>query len=87
MGVSAPYITKLIRGSANLTLDSMVKIANALGCDLTPEIRLRERSTGSPFRARNPKTQKRHSTKTKHALATMVHETPPSCRNKRKNDP
>ncbi len=56
MGVSAPYITKLLRGTANLTLDSMVKIADALECDVVQEVRPRERSAHAQVGARNPKT-------------------------------
>jgi transcriptional regulator with XRE-family HTH domain len=32
---SPAYVTKILRGDTNFTLDSMVKIANALGCELT----------------------------------------------------
>jgi transcriptional regulator with XRE-family HTH domain len=34
IGASPAYVTKILRGDTNFTLDSMVKIANALGCDL-----------------------------------------------------
>ena len=74
MGVSAPYITKLLRGTANLTLDSMVKIANALECDFASEARPRERSAS----ARNPKQQRRTLSKVKRPRPAMVHETPAS---------
>ncbi len=35
IGSSPAYITKILRGDNNFTLDSMVKIAAALGCELT----------------------------------------------------
>jgi transcriptional regulator with XRE-family HTH domain len=35
IGSSPAYITKILRGDTNFTLDSMVKIATALGCELT----------------------------------------------------
>ena len=35
IGSSPAYITKILRGDTNFTLDSMVKIAAALGCELT----------------------------------------------------
>lgn len=35
IGSSPAYITKILRGDTNFTLDSMVKIASALGCELT----------------------------------------------------
>ena len=35
IGASPAYVTKILRGDTNFTLDSMVKIASALGCDLT----------------------------------------------------
>lgn len=35
IGSSPAYITKILRGDTNFTLDSMVKIANALDCELT----------------------------------------------------
>ena len=35
IGSSPAYITKIQRGDTNFTLDPMVKIATALGCELT----------------------------------------------------
>lgn len=35
IGTSPAYITKILRGDTNFTLDSMVKIAHALGCELS----------------------------------------------------
>ena len=34
IGVSPAYITKILRGSTNFTLDTMVKVARALDCEL-----------------------------------------------------
>ncbi len=34
IGCSSAYVTKFLRGSTNFTLDSMVRIAAALGCEL-----------------------------------------------------
>jgi transcriptional regulator with XRE-family HTH domain len=39
IGSSPAYITKILRGDTNFTLDSMVKIASALGCELTIGLR------------------------------------------------
>lgn len=38
LGTSPAYVTKILRGNANFTMASMVKLARALGADL--EIRL-----------------------------------------------
>ncbi len=35
IGSSPAYITKILKGETNFTLDSMVKIANSLNCELT----------------------------------------------------
>ena len=34
LGSSPAYVTKILRGNANFTLESMVKIAKAIGCEL-----------------------------------------------------
>lgn len=34
IGVSRGYITKVLRGSGNVTLETMVKLARAVGCEL-----------------------------------------------------
>lgn len=34
IGVSPAYVTKILRGNNNFTLESMVRIAQALGCSL-----------------------------------------------------
>lgn len=34
LGVSKPYVTKLFRGEGNYTLDTMVRVADAVGADL-----------------------------------------------------
>ncbi len=34
LGTSKAYITKVLRGTSNLTLDSLVRIYASLGCDL-----------------------------------------------------
>ena len=39
IGSSPAYVTKILRGETNFTLDSMVKIATALGCELTINLR------------------------------------------------
>lgn len=88
MGVSAPYITKLLRGTANLTLESMVKIANALECEFVPEVRPREQNaTAGPFpsASRRSAPRKRALTKTNRPARTMVHEAPSSYGRKKKN--
>ena len=35
IGSSPAYITKILKGETNFTLESMVKIANGLNCELT----------------------------------------------------
>ena len=49
LGTSAAYISKVFRGDANLTLESMVKLAHAIGAKveirLVPEIMVTERNT------------------------------------------
>lgn len=35
IGTSKPYISKVFRGEANLTIESMTKIARALNCNLS----------------------------------------------------
>ena len=34
LGTSAAYVTKILRGNANFTLSTMLKLARALDCDL-----------------------------------------------------
>ena len=34
IGTSPAYVTKILRGTSNFTLSSMVRVAMALGCDL-----------------------------------------------------
>lgn len=43
IGCSAPYVTKIFRGNPNLTVESMVKIAAAVGYEI--EIELREKAS------------------------------------------
>lgn len=38
LGVSKPYVTKLLGGGANLTLESMVRLAEALDCRLSTHL-------------------------------------------------
>ncbi|HEX3128428.1 MAG TPA: helix-turn-helix transcriptional regulator [Thermoanaerobaculia bacterium] len=45
LGVSQPYITRILKGSDNLTVGTMVKLARAVGVSL--EISLQESDTGS----------------------------------------
>lgn len=45
LGTSPAYVTKILRGSANFTLASIVKLARALDCDVS--VRLAPR-TGEP---------------------------------------
>ncbi len=46
MGTSPAYVTKILRGNANFTLASMVKLARALGAELRIELEPRESSAG-----------------------------------------
>jgi transcriptional regulator with XRE-family HTH domain len=34
IGVSAPYITKILKGNVNFTIDTMVRLARAVGANL-----------------------------------------------------
>ena len=45
LGVSQPYITRVLKGSDNLTVGTMVKLARAVGASL--EIFLQESDNGS----------------------------------------
>jgi transcriptional regulator with XRE-family HTH domain len=36
LGTSPAYVTKILRGNANFTLDSLVQIGRALGCKYVP---------------------------------------------------
>ncbi len=38
LGASPAYVTKILRGNANFTLDSLVKIADAVGCQLSTHL-------------------------------------------------
>lgn len=38
LDVSKPYVTKLLGGAANLTLESMVRLAEALGCSVSTHL-------------------------------------------------
>jgi transcriptional regulator with XRE-family HTH domain len=39
LGVSRSYVNKVLKGTANLTIESVVKIARALDCEFTFELR------------------------------------------------
>jgi transcriptional regulator with XRE-family HTH domain len=47
INASAPYITKLLRGKTNFTAESIVKVANALNCDV--EVRLVPRTNSTDW--------------------------------------
>ncbi len=60
IGASPAYITKILRGDTNFTLDSMVKIATALGCELTISMRppvaaTRQQSAKTNYRDNAPR--------------------------------
>jgi transcriptional regulator with XRE-family HTH domain len=38
IGTSPAYITKILRGDTNFTLDTMVKIAHALDCEVSVQL-------------------------------------------------
>ena len=42
IGVSPAYVTKILRGSTNFTLDTMVKVARALDCEFRCRLQPRE---------------------------------------------
>lgn len=52
MGTSPAYITRLFRGSANLSVQTMVKLAQAVGATL--QLGLTEEVGGLPVVARKP---------------------------------
>lgn len=39
LGVSAPYVNKLMKGETNFTIESLAKIAHALNTELTVSLR------------------------------------------------
>ncbi len=51
IGSSPAYVTKILRGDTNFTLDSMVKIATALGCELTIGLRPMASATAAQHRS------------------------------------
>ena len=54
LGVSPAYITKILRGSTNFTLKSMVGIARALNCELHPHLQRKDgRDIGIGFNSAN----------------------------------
>ena len=70
IGSSPAYVTKILRGETNFTLDSMVKIATALGCELTiglQSLQPKDSTISLPFhattrRARQPTNLSNQST-------------------------
>ncbi|WP_439444509.1 helix-turn-helix transcriptional regulator [Xanthomonas translucens pv. translucens] len=48
LGVSRPMVTKLLRGDANVTIETMVKVGAALGCNLLLKL-VREGSSARVF--------------------------------------
>jgi len=50
IGVSAPYITKILKGNVNFTIDTMVRLARAVGANLELHLTPRDgvaRETGA----------------------------------------
>jgi transcriptional regulator with XRE-family HTH domain len=51
IGVKPPYISKILRGTSNFTLDTIIKMASAVNCDfvfdLVPRDSVKEWSTSS----------------------------------------
>jgi transcriptional regulator with XRE-family HTH domain len=45
LGTSPAYVTKILRGSANFTLASIVKLARALDCDVSVRLAPRRQET------------------------------------------
>lgn len=45
IAVKPPYITKILQGTSNFTLDSMVKIATALDCEFRCHLQRKGRDT------------------------------------------
>jgi len=59
VGVSRGYITKVLRGSGNVTLETMVKLSRAVGSEL--DIRLHEPVDNRKWSADpKPATESRH---------------------------
>lgn len=42
LGVSAPYVSKLLDGAGNFTLETLIKVADAVGCDLKTHLAKRD---------------------------------------------
>jgi len=53
IGTSPAYVTKILKGETNFTLDSMVKIANALNCELTIGLQPLATTVSSPSTPRS----------------------------------
>jgi transcriptional regulator with XRE-family HTH domain len=59
LGTSPAYVTKILRGSANFTLASIVKLARALECDVS--VRLAPRKQESAGEGDRPETRRSSS--------------------------
>jgi ribosome-binding protein aMBF1 (putative translation factor) len=66
LGTSPAYVTKILRGSANFTLASIVKLARALECDVS--VCLAPRNQGAACNRHRSKTPGSSS----HAKRTVV---------------
>ncbi len=56
LGTSPAYVTKILRGNANFTLASMVKLAKALGSELQIELAPRESRARRQAKRPTPRT-------------------------------
>jgi len=45
LGTSPAYVTKILRGSTNFTIESMVNIAQALNCELCTHLKTKGKTT------------------------------------------
>ncbi|MBN1424512.1 helix-turn-helix transcriptional regulator [Candidatus Fermentibacteria bacterium] len=67
LGTSQAYVTKILRGDANFTLTTMIRLVRALGADLN--VSVSPRSATSDRRLRYDDAQRDRATP-----VTMVHE-------------
>jgi len=53
LGTSPAWVTKVLRGDVNLTIESMVKLCEAVDCELTITINKKRSTSAEPKRLRS----------------------------------
>mgnify|MGYP001489719806 CR=1 FL=1 len=87
---SPAYITKILRGSTNFTLESMVKVAMALDCEFKPHLQPKKSSVQAPASVGNqfvPWMNKEGSLLFSSSIASLSYTaTTPECANQEAED-